>query len=249
MEEDTIMKKASIGAWILTYSPASADVIARSGVDWVCIDLEHSSINFSELGILLNVLEKNKTESFVRVSFNDKTQIKKALDLGANGIIIPMVNNEMEAKKAVKYSYYPPFGSRGLGFARAQGFGFDLKNYLKKSKKIKLIVQIESFEAINNLEKILKVKGLSGTFIGPYDLSGSLGHPGNFTNKKYVNSILKYEKLSKKYKIPMGIHVAYPDAISVNKMIRKGYKFIAMGTDMTFLGNACREKLIKIKKK
>ena len=243
------MKKTSIGAWILTYNPAATDVISKSGFDWVCIDLEHSSLNFTELSVLLNVLEKNKTESFVRVSSNDKTQIKKALDLGAKGIIVPMVNDAKEAKKAVDCSYYPPFGSRGLGFARAQGFGFDLKNYLKKSKNIKLIVQIESLEAINNLEKILKVKGLSGTFIGPYDLSGSLGQSGNFTNKKYINSILKYEKLSKKYKVPMGIHVAYPDVVLVNKTIRKGYKFIAMGTDMTFLGTACREKLIKIKKK
>ena len=126
------MNKSSIGAWILTYNPAATDVISKSGFDWVCIDLEHSSLNFTELSVLLNVLEKNKTESFVRVSSNDKTQIKKALDLGAKGIIVPMVNNAVEAKKAVDCSYYPPFGSRGLGFARAQGFGFDLNNYLKK---------------------------------------------------------------------------------------------------------------------
>ena len=93
------MKKSSIGAWILTYNPAATDVISKSGFDWVCIDLEHSSLNFTELSVLLNVLEKNKTESFVRVSSNDKTQIKKVLDLGAKGIIVPMVNNAVEAKK------------------------------------------------------------------------------------------------------------------------------------------------------
>ena len=92
------------------------------------------------------------------------------------------------------------------------------------------------------------MKGLHATLIGPRDLSGSIGEVGDFKNKKFLKALEKYEKLSKKNKISMGIHVAYPEINIVNQFIRKGYKFVAMGTDMTFLGNTCREKLSKIKK-
>ena len=159
-----------------------------------------------------------------------------------------MINTAAQAKKAVSYATYPPKGERGFALARAQGYGYDLKNYEKISKKIKIVIQIETIEAINNLEKILKVKGLHSTLIGPRDLSGSIGKVGDYTNKKFLKALQQYEKISKKNKVSMGMHVAYPETNTVNKFIKKGYKFVAIGTDMTFLGNSCRESLRKIKK-
>ena len=240
--------KYKLGSWILTYNPAGTDVMSKSGFDWICIDLEHSSITFQELDNLLSILEKNKVESFVRVSSNNKSEIKKALDLGARGIIVPMVNTGNEAQKALRYASYPPRGERGFAIAKAQGYGYGLKNYEKISKKIKVVVQIETIQGINNLEQILKVKGLYSTFVGPMDLSGSIGKPGDYKNKKFLNALKKYEQLSKKNKISMGIHVAYLNVNEVKSFIKKGYKFIAMGTDMTFLGNACLDSIKKIKK-
>ena len=171
-------KKYKIGTWIITNSPASVDVISKSGFDFVCIDLEHSSISYEELNSLLIILDKNKVESFVRVSSNNQTEIKKVLDLGAKGIIVPMINNQSDAIRAVSYTYYPKRGQRGIGLSRAQEYGYNFKNYLKTANKIKLIFQIETIQAIQNLEKILKVKGFNGTMIGPYDLSSSLGKLG-----------------------------------------------------------------------
>ena len=242
------MNKAKIGTWITTYNPSALDVISKCNFDWICVDMEHSSITLEQLENLLNVLDKNGSNSFVRVSENNKTEIKKVLDLGAKGIIVPMINTPLEAKNAVSYATYPPKGQRGYALGRAQGFGYDLINYEKVSKNIKIVVQIESIKAINNLEEILKVKGIHSTLIGPRDLSGSIGKPGNYKNDKFVKALQKYEKISKIYKVPTGMHVAYPDTETLNKFIKRGYKFLAIGTDMTFLGDTIRDKLRKIKK-
>jgi len=242
------MNKVKIGTWITTYNPSALDVISKCNFDWVCIDMEHSSITLDQLENLLNVLDKNKSNSFVRVSDNNKIEIKKVLDLGAKGIIVPMVNTALEAKNAISYATYPPKGQRGFALARAQGFGYDLTNYGKVSKNIKIVVQIETIKAINNLEEILKVKGLHSTLIGPRDLSGSIGKPGDYRNKKFIKALQKYEKISRQSKISMGMHVAFPETETLNKFIKKGYKFLAIGTDMTFLGDSIREKLGKIKK-
>ena len=242
------MKKTTIGTWITTYNPTALDVISKCDFDWICIDMEHSSITLEQLENLLNILDKNKSNSFVRVSDNNKTEIKKVLDLGAKGIIVPMVNTAIQAKNAISYATYPPKGQRGFALARAQGYGYDLKNYAKISRNIKIVIQIETIQGINNLDEILEIKGLYATLIGPRDLSGSIGKSGDYKNNKFLKALEKYEKLSKKKKISMGIHIAYPETNTVNQFIRKGYKFVAIGTDMTFLGNICREKLSKIKK-
>ena len=159
-----------------------------------------------------------------------------------------MVNTALEAKNAINYVTYPPKGQRGYALARAQGFGYDVINYEKVSKNIKIVIQIETIKAINNLEEILKVKGLHSTLIGPRDLSGSIGKPGDYKNKKFIKALQKYEKLSKQNKVSMGMHVAFPKTEILNKFIKKGYKFVAIGTDMTFLGDTIREKISKIKK-
>ena len=242
------MNKAKVGTWITTYNPSALDVISKCNFDWICIDMEHSSITLEQLENLLNVLDKNKSNSFVRVSNNNKTEIKKVLDLGVKGIIVPMINTALEAKNAISYATYPPKGQRGYALARAQGFGYDLTNYKKISKNIKIVVQIETIKAINNLEEILKVKDLHSTLIGPRDLSGSIGKPGDYKNKEFIKALQKYEKISKQYKVSMGMHVAFPDTDNLNKFIKKGYKFVAIGTDMTFLGDAIRGKIDKIKK-
>ena len=242
------MKKANIGTWITTYNPSSIDVISNSNFDWICIDLEHSAINLDQLQNLLTILDKNNTNSFVRVSSNNKNEIIEVLDLGAKGIIVPMVNTATEAKNAVSYTKYPPDGQRGIGLARAQGYGYRIKEYNKISKNIKVVVQIENIQGINNLDKILKIKGLHATLIGPRDLSGSIGKIADFKSRMFINALQKYEKVSRENKIPMGIHIAYPEPLKINQFIRKGYKFIAMGTDMTLLGDSCKINLQKIKK-
>ena len=121
------MTKTTIGTWITSNNISALDVMSKCNFDWICIDLEHTTITLEELQNLLNVLDKNKTYSFVRVSENNKTEIKKVLDLGAKGIIIPMVNTVAQAKSAISYATYPPKGKRGFALGRAHGYGYDLK--------------------------------------------------------------------------------------------------------------------------
>lgn len=240
------MRNNNIGSWITTYSPAATELMSNLGFKWLCIDLEHSSIDFFQMEHLISIIEKNGCLPFVRVGKNDDLIIKRALDSGAKGIIVPMIKNKSDAKKAVDSSRYPPLGTRGVGFARAQLYGFNFKNYLKYSKKIPIILQIEHKEAINNLNEILNVPGVSGTLIGPYDLSASVGSIGKLNSPSVKKALAYYEKMSKKYKIKMGVHIVHPNLNKYKRYLKRGYQFIAMGTDMIFLGTACQNVIKKI---
>ena len=243
------MKKnyKNIGTWITTFNPSAAHLMSSLGFKWLCIDMEHSSITFDQMTTLIAVIENNRVLPYVRVGSNDKLQIKKALDAGAKGIIVPMINTVKDARDAIESTFYYPKGKRGVGLAKASNFGYNFEKYVKnESKKIKLILQIESIEAINNLEKILDLKNISGTLLGPYDLSSSLGVIGKLNSSIVKNSIKKYEVISKKKKIPMGIHIAQPDHNKIKQAYKKKYKFVASGTDMIFLGDSCKEFLKKV---
>lgn len=242
------MKNYLLGSWITVDSPHVAEVMADAGFDWLCIDCEHTSIDYKELQYLISTINKKGLKSYVRVSANEESPIKRTLDCGADGIIIPQIKNIEDAKKAIQYSFYNPIGSRGVSAAApAQKYGFGFADYQKKSKSIKLILQVEHIDAINNLKDILKLKEISGTFIGPYDLSASMGLPGDFENIKVKNAIKKYEKLNKDYKKYIGYHVTDPNPKFVKEKIRSGYNFIAFSWDMYFLGSSCRNKINDIK--
>jgi 2-keto-3-deoxy-L-rhamnonate aldolase RhmA len=172
------MKKYSLGSWITLNNPSIAEIMADAGFDWLCVDMEHSIIDYSEAQQLIATIQSKGKKAYVRVGENNNRIIKRVLDAGADGIIVPMVNSKEDAIKAIKSTKYPPLGNRGVGLARAQNYGFGFDNYKNNiADKIKLIVQIEHIDAVNNLDDILSLDEIDGTFIGPYDLSGSMGKP------------------------------------------------------------------------
>ncbi len=237
--------KASIGSWITLNNPSIAEIMADAGFDWLCIDMEHSVIDYYEAQQLIVAIQSKGIKAFVRVGENNTRIIKRILDAGADGIIVPSVNSAEEARKAVKAMYYPPFGNRGVGLSRAQSYGFNFEQYRDfTAKEIKLIVQIEHINAINELDEILQVDGIDGTFIGPYDLSGSMGKPGNWDSPDVKSALKKYEETVKKYNKLIGFHVVPPDYALVEEKISEGYNFIAFCFDAFFLGNTIREKLM-----
>ena len=132
-------KKIKIGSWITTFNPSATHLMSSLGFKWLCIDLEHSNISFEQMEILISIIEANGTVPFVRVGSNNILYIKKALDAGAHGIIIPMVNTVKDAQKAIDATYYSPKGKRGVGWARAQNYGYNFQNYLKKLKFTKMM--------------------------------------------------------------------------------------------------------------
>jgi 2-keto-3-deoxy-L-rhamnonate aldolase RhmA len=243
------MKKASIGSWISLNHPSVAEIMADAGFDWLCIDMEHSVTDYFEMQQLLMAIQGKGIKAFVRVGENNTRIIKRALDAGADGIIVPSVNCVEDARKAVNAVYYPPTGKRGVGLARAQGYGFDFESYRdNKAKNITLIAQIEHIDAIHNLDAIIQTEGIHGTFIGPYDLSGSMGKPGQYDDEDVRKALLQYDAIAAKYDKLIGFHVVPPDYRLVEEKIQKGYNFIGFSFDAFFLGHMMRNQLQQLKK-
>jgi len=247
---EKIGTQITVGSWITTGHTNIAEIMASSDFDWLVIDMEHSSITLSEAQQLIQVIELSGVTPLVRVGENDANVIKRVMDAGAYGVIVPMVNSREEAHKAVEAVKYPPAGKRGVGLARAQGYGLAFDEYKKwVNKESMVIVQIEHIEAINNLEEILSVEGVDASMIGPYDLSGSIGYPGEFERKEVKESLKRYLTVCKKLKKPAGYHVIPPEAVQVKKVIAEGFQFIAFSLDTLFLGTHVKEQLTLIQKR
>lgn len=243
------MKNVLIGSWITLNNPSIAEIMADAGLDWLCVDMEHSVTDYAEAQQLILAIQSKGIKAFVRVGENNTRIIKRVLDAGADGIIVPSVNSALEAKRAVDALKYPPIGKRGVGLSRAQKYGFGFENYRDfVSKDIKLIVQIEHIDAIRELDLIIQTDGVDGTFIGPYDLSGSLGKPGQWDDPEVKKALLVYEDTVKKYDKWVGFHVIQPDYNLVNEKIEKGYNFIAFSLDVLFLGTLVRNQVSELMK-
>ena len=243
-----INKKYTLGSWITIGHQSIVEVMADSGFDWLCIDIEHTVIDFLEVQQLISTIAYKGLKSYVRVGGNDEIIIKRVLDAGANGIIVPLIKNRSECEKAISYSLYPPLGRRGVNsLSRAQKYGFGFDEYLDRVNiDTEIIAQIEHIDAINDLNNILETKNLTGTIIGPYDLSASMGLPGDYDNPRVKEAINKYEEISDQYNLLKGYHVIKPDANLVKEKIDKGYNFIAFSWDTYFIGNACRQEIKKL---
>ena len=240
--------KPTFGSWITIGNPIVAEIMANSGFEWLTIDMEHSAITLDVAQDLIRIIELSGVVPLVRVSENNPVLIKRVMDAGAHGVIIPMVNTKEDAEQAVKSVKYPPEGFRGVGLARAQKYGFDFEGYKKWLKKDSIvIVQIEHIDAVKNLKEILSVKGVDGYIVGPYDISGSLGIPGDFNNPKFKKIIKQVMDVGKSAKKPAGFHVIPPDEKEVKKIMNMGYTFIAVSLDTLFLGSLCKDVLKKMK--
>lgn len=219
------------GSPVVAESCASSDI-----VKWVCVDLEHSSTDYKSLENCVRAIKLRGKDAFVRISGHDYTQVKRVLDIGADGLIIPDIRRPQELDAIIRSAFYHPIGSRGVGLYRAQSFGQGFNTYInEKSKKIKIIAQIEHHLAIENLKSILNFDNLSGVFVGPYDLSSSLGIPGDFTNPIFLDKLSLFESACARSNKLMGMHIVYPDKNLLKEKIAKGYNFIAYGTDLLLL--------------
>ena len=241
-------RQPTIGSWITLAHPAIAEIMAKAGFEWLVVDLEHSVITIREAEELIRVIELCGIVPLVRLSANDPVQIKRVMDAGAHGVIVPMVNSVVEAKQAVDAVRYPPQGSRGVGLARAQGYGTSFDKYLDwVNKEPVVIVQVEHIEAVNNLEAILSVDGVDGFIVGPYDLSGSLGIPGQFDHPLMKETMEKIRSVGLTSGKASGIHIVEPNIEELRQRIDQGYCFLAYSLDTRMLDCSCRDGLKSIK--
>jgi 2-dehydro-3-deoxyglucarate aldolase len=218
----------TIGTWITLAHPALAEMAARAGFDWVAVDLEHSSITIRECEDLIRVIDLAGCTPLVRLTANDPDLIKRVMDSGARGVIVPSVSTEEEAQLAVEAVYYPPRGRRGVGLARAHGYGADFNGYVKRlEKEAVVIAMIETAQGVSNAERILGTNGIDGYFLGPYDLSASLGLAGKISHSRVEHAIANVLKAAKRTGKPGGLHIVEPDPMALRKRIRQGFKFLA----------------------
>ncbi|EHQ36867.1 HpcH/HpaI aldolase family protein [Methanoplanus limicola] len=242
-------KEVTIGSWITIGHSSIAEILSLGGFDWLTIDMEHSAITLAEAQNLIQTIELSRCVPLVRVGSNDPNLIKRVMDAGSHGVIVPQVNSVQEAKNAVNAVKYPPNGNRGVGLARAQGYGLDFEKYKKWNDENSIvIIQIENILGVENLEEIIAVKGVDGFIVGPYDLSASLGVPGEFEHPRYLQAMEKIKTvIEKKDTIAAGFHVVPLEPEMVFDKIKEGYCFLAYSLDSLFIADYARRDLLKIK--
>ncbi len=237
-----------IGGWAMIGHPAVGEIMGRAGFDWVAVDLEHTATDIQVAENLIRAIDGAGCPALVRLTNNDENLIKRVMDSGASGLIVPMVESADDARAAVNAMYYPPRGKRGVGLARAQkyGPGFDeYRNWLESEAVC--IVQIEHINAVKNARNILGVEGVDGYMLGPYDLSASLGKPGDFDNLEFKAAVEEMHAIGREMGKPGGLHIVEPDAAKLKEAIDKGLTFIAYSIDTRMIDAACRAGLKAIK--
>lgn len=235
-------KEVSLGTWLCLGNTHIAEVMSKSGFDWITIDMEHTGTSIAQATELIRVVDLCGKSPLVRLSSNDSVQIKRVMDSGAHGIIVPMVKSVDDALYAYKSMQYPTAGERGVGLFRAQEFGPGFKSYLEwiKDNGV-LIVQIEHIDAVKNLKDILALNEVDGFIIGPYDLSASMGIPGQFDNPEFIKVLDQVKSIGAASGKAGGIHIVEPDLNALQKAIDSNYRFIAYSVDFRMLDVACRE--------
>jgi 2-dehydro-3-deoxyglucarate aldolase len=240
-----------IGSWINTASPIVAEIMAQCGLDFVVVDAEHSTADIEKALSLFQAINAGNTECIpmVRVPGNIYSETKRFLDAGAEGVIAPLINNKKDAEELVRSTKYPPLGLRGVGYGRSSGYGFNFDNYMKRANDNFTCVQIEHIDGVDNIDEIFSVDGVDAAFIGPYDLTASMGITAQFEHPKYIEAYNKTLLKCKEYNIIAGIHVVQPNPDEVVKMVKKGFQLIAYTLDITLIGHYYKQGLTEIRSK
>lgn len=228
----------TIGTWMQIPNTSVAEIMGQAGYDWVAVDMEHGSISVHQLPDLFRALELGGTLPLVRLAQGHPKDCKQALDAGAGGVVVPMVETAEKLKAVRDACCWPPAGTRGVGFSRANLFGKNFDSYRIEAQSPLLVAMIENIRAVEQLDEILQVKGLDAILIGPYDLSASMGIVAQFNSPDFIAAIDRIRALCDAQKIPCGVHIVSPDLIELKQRLADGYRFLAYSLDSVFLNHA-----------
>jgi 2-keto-3-deoxy-L-rhamnonate aldolase RhmA len=229
----------TIGTWISIPSPDVSEALSTLPFDWFLFDMEHAALNEQSAQILMQGMRNDDVTPLVRVAWNDPVLIKKALDIGAHGVLVPMVNTKEDAEKVVQACTYPPSGIRGCGPKRP--IIYDPDYIATADEEVLPIIQIETEEAVNNADKIFSVEGIDVFFIGTFDLSVSMGFRGDKSQKRYQEAIDHVFEMAKKHNVAAGMWEG--GGKTSKERLDEGWQFISIGIDIQFLLAGCREGL------
>jgi len=244
LRKTSLLARPAVGGWLQIGHPASAEVHARAGFDWVCVDLEHGAIDLESMAGVFRSLSGSDCVPAVRAPANDPVWIRRSLDAGARAVVVPMIASAEEAERAVCAAKYPPRGERGFGFCRANAHGADFAEYARRANDdVAVVLQIEHIRAIENLEAIAAVDDVDALFIGPYDLSGSLGVPGQLDHPAVRAALERFRAVCAARGMAMGMHLVRPTAEAVRGSLAEGYRLLALGLDTVLMESAAAQAL------
>ena len=236
-----------IGTIISLPAPELAEISSEAGFDWLFLDAEHAPLSPIALQSMLQAAGATQAGGrevacLVRVPSLTESDIKHTLDVGATGVVVPQVHNAELAAQAVQWARYHPAGRRGMGVYRANHYGFQVSEYLQQAaEQTVVVVQAESTEAVRNIDAIARVPGVDAVLIGPYDLSASLGHPGDLAHPDFRDAVNRITLACQAQGLPLGIFGMNVEA--VRPYMVRGYNLILMSVDAVLLGQAARDLL------
>ncbi len=237
----------ALGTWLMAGTPSNAEALGHTGFDWLLIDMEHGPIDFREAWQMLQAVDCTPATPIVRVSnSDDPALVKRALDLGARTLMFPYVQRAEQARRIVASAKYPPLGQRGFaGIHRASRYG-TFSDYAKLANDLTTcIVQLETPEAIDQLEEIAAVEGVDALFVGPGDLSAALGCIGNLQDERVQDRMRDAAKRARAVGIPIGTLGPSPEM--VNGFVEMGYDYVAVGSDLVFMLQQAKAVLARMK--
>lgn len=231
----------TIGGWLSIGNAYTAETMSSLGFDWLCVDMQHGLLSYHDLAAMLPAISTRETTPLVRVPWNEPYEIMRALDAGAYGVIVPMVNNAEEAARAVAACRYPPDGMRSFGPIRAALYAG--RGYVKEANgQIACIAMVETAEGIENLDEIARTPGLDAIYIGPADLAFALGlAPGQDDHPKHVETVAAILAACRRHGIAAGMHTGSLER--TRQYLRQGFNLVALGSDGGFLARAAAADL------
>ncbi len=234
-----LMKGVTYGAWVTIGYPDVSDILQELPLDWLVFDMEHSPMSAETVSHMIQVLDEEKVSPLVRVGANDQYLIKLALDMGAHGVVVPLVNTPEDAEAAVRHSKYPPLGVRGVAPRKAADYGLTSSEYIRRANEETILaVQVETKLALDNLDALLQVNGVDLAFVGPSDLTMSLGALDDRTNPKVLEAMKKVVRKCEEHgKIP-GTMALTPE--EAKRDVSMGFKFISLSSDVRYLFEGAR---------
>ena len=238
-------KDLLLGTFLTLPSVETAEILSHAGFDWLFVDMEHGAFSVRDIQSVVMATEP-RCPCVVRTPSDDDVWIKKVLDTGAAGILIPHVDSREMAERIVASCKYPPAGVRSAGLGRAQGFGLSFVEYVgSANESVAVILQIEDIEGVRQIESIVNVPGADAIFIGPYDLSGSIGKMGHVEDEEVIRHIEYVQTVCQEKSIPLGIFGMNAEA--VRPYIEKGFTLITAGVDALFLSNSGKALLSELR--
>ncbi len=229
-------KEDIFAAWTSLYHPSITEIFCKASFDFIGIDIEHSTINQEQSQRIIAAAQAMGRLCLPRIPTHDMEIVKRLLDSGADGLIVPMISSREQIDEISSWMKYPPEGSRSYGVARAHGYGFDFEEYTQQWNKVCiLIAQIETIDAVDNIEKIVSSPNVDGIMIGPYDLSGSLGIPGQLNHSKVIDACRYVLDICLQKKVSCGTQIVVPDSKSIDNAFNQGFNFVVLASDIFIL--------------